>query len=330
MVPPIPGLADVPFLTNETVFDNPELPRHLIVIGGGPIGLEMAQAHRRLGAQVTVVEMGQVLGKDDPELVDLLVRRLAAEGVAILARTSVTAVAATAAGVRVEIKPAAGAARQIEGSHVLVAAGRRPNTEDLALEVAGVAHDERGIIVDARLRSSNKHIYAVGDVAGELQFTHVAGYHAGIVLRNALFRLPAKVDYDAIPWVTYTDPELAHVGLDEAEARRRHGRIRILRWSFADNDRAQAERQPHGLVKAIVSARGRVLGASIVGAGAGELIQPWVLALSQRLRIGALANMVAPYPTLGEASKRAAGNYYLPLLFSPRTRRIVQFLARFG
>ena len=175
------------------------------------------------------------------------------------------------------------------------------------LELAGVAFDRHGIKVDARLRTTNKKIFAIGDAIGGYQFTHVGNYHAGIVIRNALFRLPAKVDYRALPWVTYTDPELAHVGLTEAQAREQGHAVEVLRWPFEENDRARTERQTQGLIKAVVGKGGRILGASIVGAHAGELILPWVLAIRQKLKIGALADVIVPYPTLGEVSKRAAG-----------------------
>jgi pyruvate/2-oxoglutarate dehydrogenase complex dihydrolipoamide dehydrogenase (E3) component len=201
----------------------------------------------------------------------------------------------------------------------------------LNLEAAGVRFSPKGIEVDARLRTSNSKIYAMGDVAGGPQFTHVAGYHAGIVIRNALFRLPAKVDYTALPWVTYTEPELANVGLTEAAARALHGdAIRILRWPFHENDRAQTERETEGLVKVIATPRGQVLGAGIVGAQAGELIYPWGLAISKGLKVKDLGGMIAPYPTRGEAGKRAAGSFYLRKLFGAGTRRLVRFLARFG
>jgi len=334
-VPPIPGLASVPFLTNETVFDLGERPEHLIVIGGGPIGAELAQAQRRLGARVSLLEMAKVLGKDDPEVTDVARRRLVGDGVAIHEGISIKEVAPEGNGIAVELERD-GEEIRLVGSHLLVAAGRKANVDGLGLEAAGVVHSAKGIEVDARLRSSNKRIFAAGDVAlveglGAYQFTHVAGYHAGIIIRNALFKLPAKVNYDALPWVTYTDPEIAHVGLTEAQARQKHGdKIRVLRWSFAENDRAQAERATEGLVKVVVGARGRVLGASIVGPQAGELLHPWVLAISQGLKIGALANMIAPYPTLGEVNKRAAGSYYTPSLFSERTKKIVRFLQWLG
>ena len=333
--PPIPGLETVPYLTNETVFELAERPAHLIVVGGGPIGAELAQAQRRLGVRVSLLEMFKVLGKDDPEVTAFARRQLVADGVEIHEGIAVKQVAGDGNAIAVTIEEN-GATRTLSGSHLLVAAGRKANVEGLNLEAAGVTYSPKGIAVDARLRSSNKRIFAVGDVAvveglGGYQFTHVAGYHAGIVIRNALFKLPAKVNYSALPWVTFTDPEIAHVGLTEAEAREKHGNgVKALTWSFADNDRAQAERATEGLIKVVVSARGRILGASIAGRHAGELLHPWVLALSQGLKIGALAKMIAPYPTLGEVCKRVAGSYYTPTLFGERTKKIVRFLQWFG
>ncbi|HET6161484.1 MAG TPA: FAD-dependent oxidoreductase [Dongiaceae bacterium] len=329
-VPPIPGLDRVPYFTNETVFENAELPRHLIIIGGGPIGLEMAQAHWALGSEVTVLEAFRVLPKDDPELARLLRQSLAGEGVAIRERAKITRIDPDEGGVAVMLTTEGGEER-IAGSHLLVAAGRRPNIAGLDLEKAGIEHDSKGIKVDARLRTINRRVFAIGDVAGGPQFTHVAGYHAGIVIRNALFRLPAKVDYRSLPWVTYTDPELAHVGLTEEQARAAHGEdITILRWPYRDNDRAQAERVTDGLVKVVTTRSGKILGASILGAHAGELIQVWVLAIAQGLNIKALAGMIAPYPTLGEINKRAAGSFFTPKLFGDRTKRLVRLLSRFG
>jgi pyruvate/2-oxoglutarate dehydrogenase complex dihydrolipoamide dehydrogenase (E3) component len=325
-IPAIPGLDHVSYMTNETVFANRELPEHLIIIGGGPIGIEMAQAHRRLGARVTVLDIGPLLPRDDPELAGRLAERVAEEG--IETRPQVTIAGIEGEGNHVLVHLAGG--DRIAGSHLLLAAGRRPSIEALNLPAAGIAATEKGITVDTRLRTSNRRAFAVGDVAGGPQFTHVALYHAGIVIRNALFRVPAKVDYRALPWVTYTDPELAQVGLTEAAARAAGMDIRVLRWPFAENDRAHTERDTEGLVKVVLGSRGHILGAAILGTGAGDLILPWALAISQKLRIGALANLIVPYPTRGEASKRAAGCYYTPTLFSPRTRRIVRLLARFG
>jgi pyruvate/2-oxoglutarate dehydrogenase complex dihydrolipoamide dehydrogenase (E3) component len=325
-IPPIPGLSEASYLTNETIFANRQRPEHLIVIGAGPIGIEMAQAHCRLRARVTVLDVGPVLPRDDPDLVASLTARLIAEGIEIRPGVEIAAIECDGAAIVAQL---AGGDR-IVGSHLLVAAGRRPTVDGLDLTAAGIEATAKGITVDARMRTTNRRAFAIGDVAGGPQFTHIALYHAGIVIRNALFRLPAKVDYRALPWVTYTDPELAQVGLTEAAARAAGQDVRVLRWPFSENDRAQTERDTEGLVKVITRRNGRVLGASILGAGAGDLIMPWALAISQNLKIGAFANLIVPYPTRGEASKRAAGCYYTPTLFSARTRRLVRLLARFG
>jgi pyruvate/2-oxoglutarate dehydrogenase complex dihydrolipoamide dehydrogenase (E3) component len=328
-LPPIPGLAAVRHLTNETVFDLTERPEHLIVIGGGPIGCELAQAHRRLGAAVTILELFSILPKDDPAAVGVVRDQLRADGIDLREQVEVKAVVRDGNGIALTIEEA-GAEQRIVGSHVLVAAGRRANVDGLDLEAAGIAYGPKGIKVDARLRTSNRRAYAIGDVAGGFQFTHVAAHHAGVVIKNALFKLPAKVDDRAVPWVTYTEPELAQVGLTEDLAKEQGVAVQALRWSFSENDRAQAERATAGFAKALVDRRGRIRGATIVGERAGELIQPWVLAMSAGIKIGAMAQFIAPYPTLGEVSKRAAGSYYTPKLFSERTRKLVRFLMRFG
>lgn len=329
-VPPIPGLDQVRYLTNETVFELRERPSHLIVVGGGPIGLEMAQAHRQLGSKVTVLEAFRMMGPDDRDLVAVVRARLVSEGIDIHEDTKVVEVKSADGGV-VVVCEHGDRSFEVAGSHILIAVGRSPNLAGLDLEAAGVTFDRRGIEVDPRLRTTNKRVFAVGDVAGRYQFTHIAGYHAGIVIRNALFRMPAKVNYDAVPWVTYTEPELANVGLAEKTARDIHGDdVRILTASFDENDRARTERRTEGMVKAVVGRKGRILGAGIVGPHAGELIQPWILAISQKMKIGAMAQMIAPYPTLGEINKRAAGAYYTPSLFSDRTRKIVRLLAKLG
>ncbi|MEM7225735.1 MAG: mercuric reductase [Pseudomonadota bacterium] len=329
LVPPIPGLDQVPYLTNETVFDLNRRPDHLIVVGGGPIGCELGQAFRHLGAQVTIVEMAQILPKDDPELADLVRQRLRADGIALREGTQVVAAAPEGTGLVLTLR-CNGVEEALSGSHLLLAVGRRPSVEGLDLEQAGIAHDAKGIQVDARLRTSNRKVFAAGDAAGGYQFTHVAGYHAGIVIQNALFRLPAKANHEAVPWVTYTAPELASVGLNEAAARERGTTFKVLRWPFAENDRAQAERQTTGLIKVITAPNGRILGATIVGPHAGELIHVWALALSRKLKISAMAKVMLPYPTLGEVGKRASSSFFLPKLFSARSRAIVGFLTRFG
>ncbi|MBL0407902.1 FAD-dependent oxidoreductase [Microvirga aerilata] len=328
-MPPIPGLGDSSALTNETVFDLDSRPEHLIVIGGGPIGVEMAQAHRRLGASVTILQRGCILPKDDPDAVAVVRRRLMAEGVTICEGAKVVHASRRGNGVVVtaEIN---GAPAEIAGSHLLVAVGRRADVDGLGLDAAGIAHSQKGITVDARLRTSNRRVFAIGDVTGEYQFTHMAAYQAGIVIRNALFHWPAKVDTRAFPWVTYTDPELAHVGLTAAMAEEQGHSVRLAGFNLAENDRARAERETEGFVKIVVGRRSKVLGATVVGRGAGELILPWVLAISQGLGIGAMARVIAPYPTLSEISKGAASAYYAPTLFGPTTRKIVRLLQRFS
>jgi pyruvate/2-oxoglutarate dehydrogenase complex dihydrolipoamide dehydrogenase (E3) component len=328
-IPPIPGLADTPHLTNETVFDLTQAPEHLVIIGAGPIGLELAQAHRRLGAEVTVLEAATPLAKDDPECAAVVLDQLAREGVAIRSSVEVVRVEKAAPKVRAVIKTH-DKEEVIEGTHLLVATGRQANVDGLGLDAAGVTYERRGIVVDQGLATSNKKIFAVGDAVGAPQFTHVANYHAGIVIRRALFRLPAKVREDVIPWVTYTDPELAHVGLTEEAARKEHHRIRVLRAPFHDNDRAQTERETRGHIKVVTSPKGVVLGATIVGPHAGELITTWTLAIQQQLNIRAVAELIVPYPTLAEVSKRAAVAYFTPSLTSPMLRRIITFMRRFG
>ncbi len=323
-VPDIPGLRDVPFLTNETLFELAEKPGHLLILGGGPIGIEMAQAHAGLGCQVTIVQSGDIAAKEDPELAASLRAILAGQGVAILEHAEVVAVQP---GPALVLKDG----RRIAGTHLLVAVGRQPSLADLDLDAGGVRATARGVATDRGLRSpTNRRVYAVGDIAdpegvGPRAFTHVGSYHAGIVIRRALFRLPARVDYSALSRVTYTDPELAQVGLTEAEARERGHDVTVLRWPLAENDRAIAEADTAGLVKLVV-ARGRVLGAGILAPHAGEMIGAWTLAIGRRVKLSALAGMIVPYPTRAEAGKRAAGEYYAPRLFAQRTRRLVRAL----
>lgn len=325
-IPPIPGLADLPVLTNETIFALQDAPAHLLILGAGPIGMEMAQAHRRLGCEVTVLEAAEPLGREDPELAAVALAQLRAEGIEIIGGAAIAQAGQGPEGLWLEAKDG----RRWTGSHLLVAAGRRPALDSLNLDAAGVEVTRAGVKVDAGLRSTNRRVYAVGDAAGGLQFTHVAGWHAGLVIRAVLFRLPIKA-VAAIPRVTYTDPEIAQVGLTEAEAREAHGdALEVLRADYDGNDRAKAEGKTDGLLKVMV-VKGRPVGASMVGAQAGELIQVWQLAMSARLKIGAIAGMIAPYPTLGELSKRAAGSYYEPRLFAnPWVKRAVRLLARLG
>jgi pyruvate/2-oxoglutarate dehydrogenase complex dihydrolipoamide dehydrogenase (E3) component len=328
-VPPIPGLENAPYFTNETIFDNDRKLDHLIVIGGGPIGLEMAQAHLRLGSRVTVLEGARALAKDDPELTAVVLNHLRYEGVEIIEGAQADRIESFPGYLRVHYT-SDGATRVVEGSHILVAAGRRPTVGDLNLEAAGVRYKPTGITVDRGLRTSNRRIFAIGDAIGGLQFTHVANYHAGIVIRRALFRLPAKVDLSIVPWVTFTEPELAHVGLSEEQAKKENGSVNVLRWPYHENDRAQAERATDGHVKVLTDKKGRILGATIVGLHAGELIHVWSFAIAQKLKIKAMTDWIAPYPTLGEINKRVAYRHFATAPGNRLIRRIIDFLAWFG
>jgi pyruvate/2-oxoglutarate dehydrogenase complex dihydrolipoamide dehydrogenase (E3) component len=325
-VPPIPGLDQVPFLTHATLFDLPERPAHLLILGGGPIGLEMADAFTGLGARVTVVEAAAIAAREDPELVAGLREALTRRGVALLEHATVAAVEPGPTLVLAD-------GRRIAGSHLLVATGRRPNIEGLDLAAGNVQATRLGIATDWTLRSlTNWRVYAVGDIAdpvrlGPRAFTHVGLYHAGVVIRRVLFRLPARLDYAALPRVTYTSPELAQAGLTEAEARAAGLRVSVLRAPLADNDRAVTEGEPIGLVKLMV-ARGRLVGAGILAPQAGEMIGEYCLAIARRVPVSALASLVLPYPTRAEAGKRAAGSLFAARLFSPRVKSLVRLLAR--
>ena len=325
MVPPIPGLADVPYMTNETLFDQAERPGHLLIIGAGPIGLEMAQAHRRLGARVTVIEGAKALGRDDPEAAAVVLEQLRSEGVEIVEDAQVERIGGHPGALEVQVR----GGTIFAGTHLLVAVGRVPNLEKLDLDRAGVKADRAGVKVDEGLRSSNKRVYAIGDAAGQGQFTHLAGYHAGVVIRAILFGLPAKARHDHIPHVTYTDPELAQIGLSEAEARKKFGAgVSVHRIGYDQIDRAQAEGRTEGFLT-LIAARGRPVGVTVVGAQAGELIAPYALAIASNLKLSAIAGTVLPYPTLAEIGKRAAGAYFSPRLFdNMNVKRAVRLVQR--
>jgi len=319
----------VPYFTNETIFDNKQKIDKLIIVGGGPIGMELAHAFRRLGSEVVVLEAFKPLAKEDPELAEIVLRQMEDEGVEVMSDARVERFEPFGNSVQV-IYARGGRSHTIDGTHLLLATGRRPNIEKLNLDGAGIKHDRTGIKVDKGLKTSNRRIYAIGDVTGGLQFTHVANYHASVVIKNALFRLPAKVNADILPRVTFTDPELAQVGLTEEEARKKHRNVHVYRWPYSENDRAQAGRATDGFLKVITTKRGKVLGASMVGEHAGELIQMWSLAMHKGMKIGALASIVSPYPTLAEINKRAAVNFYLPSLTSPLIRRVIGLARKLG
>lgn len=323
-LPPVAGLAESGFLTNLDIFSLRTLPRRLVVLGGGPIGVELAQAFARFGSQVTIVErLAQLLPQEDSEVAESLRASLAAENIAIHTSTNVERVEQRGPVKRIYCNDAL----VLEAEAILVAAGRRPNVDELGLDAAGVRHGARGIEVDARLRTSKHHIYACGDVCGPYAFTHMAEYQAGIVIANAVFRMPRKADYRIVPRVTFTDPELAQVGLTEAEARGRGLEPTVLRFPFASVDRAITEREEHGLAK-LVTHRGRLLGASILGPQAGELIHELALALKTGASLAAISGTIHAYPTLAQVHRRVVNTAFGPKLFSPATRRLVHWLQR--
>lgn len=332
-VPPVQGLEGVDYFTNENIFENKERVEHLLVMGGGPIGLEMAQSYLRLGFRVSVLDALTIMSKDDAEAVNVVRSRLLKEGLNLYEGAKVISVSKQKGRVKKGIElefEIDGEKQKLEGSHLLVAVGRRANIVGLGLEEVGVETEFGRIKVDERLRTNFKNIYAIGDAAGPYQFTHMAGYQAGIVIRNILFKLPAKVDYRAVTWCTYTSPELASVGLSESEAEKKLGKgnYSVLRWPFLENDRAVAEKETEGFVKVIIDRKGVIMGALIVGEKAGELLGVWNLAVSAKLKIGKLAGAIMPYPTLSEINKRVAGSYYTLKIFSDRVRKVVRFLMK--
>jgi len=306
-VPPVPGLDGVPYLTNETLFDLREQVPSLVVVGGGPIGAELAQAFRRLGSEVTIVDMAsRLLPKEDPDVAAVVQAQLADEGVRFRFDASLARAAGQRGDITLAVKGADGREEALRTSHLLIAAGRKLNLEGLSLDAAGVAMHEGRIVVDDRLRTSQSHIYVVGDAAGGYQFTHLAEHHAGVVLRHAIFRLRWTRPSPVLPWCTFTDPELARVGLSETEAKARNIAHRTYRFPFADIDRARTEGETGGFAKILTDAGGRILGGAIVGPHAGELIAELALAVAEGLRAKDLSAVIHSYPTLASISRRAA------------------------
>jgi len=327
-IPAIAGLDSGPFLTSETIFELKERPEHLIIVGAGSIGLELAQAFRRLGSSVTVLEAARPLAGDDPECVDIVLDRLEREGVVIRSGVNVVGVTYVGGTVTAAIE-LAGAEQTITGSHLLIAVGRTPALDGLNLDTAGIRHDHSGIVVDRKLKTTNARVYAIGDcVAGQAPLANAAEYQASLVVRNALFRMPIRFDGTMVPRATYTEPELAQAGLTEAQAAGM--KIRIARWPYNDNDRAHTERDTRGHIKIITTAKGKIVGVTIVGAQASELIGVWALAIRQGLNIRAFADIVLPYPTLSEIGKRAAIDYFGPSLTGIWVRRIIGWMRIFG
>jgi pyruvate/2-oxoglutarate dehydrogenase complex dihydrolipoamide dehydrogenase (E3) component len=327
--PPLPGLAGVPYWTNETVFTQRKLPSRLIVLGGGPVGLEMAQAFARLGSKVTIVEfMDQIMGPEDEDIADIIKNQLEAEGCMIFTGTKALSVEYVNSVIRLTISGSSGKEQPeiIEADALLVAAGRKPNIDGLGLDAAGVVYTPRGIPTDLRMKTNISHIYACGDINGQMPFTHVAGYEAGVALTNAILRLPRRASYEKIGWCTYTSPEVASIGLNEKRARKEGVQYRVLEEQFAENDRALVEGLETGKIKLLVNPSGKFLGCQIVGAGAGDLIHEWIIAMNGNIKLSTMAGAVHLYPTLSEISKRVAGRIFAEKLFSDGTKSILKFL----
>lgn len=328
-VPSLPGLASIPYWTNQTVFDQRRLPARLIILGGGPVGLELGQAFVRLGSKVTIIEaMEQILGQEDKDVAAIIGKKLEDEGCTILTSTKALSVEYVQSVINLTIVNGGeeGQTRIIKADALLIGAGRRANVESLGLDAAGVSYTNRGIPTDLRMKTNISHIYACGDVNGQFPFTHVAGYEAGIALSNALLRLPRRADYEKIGWCTYTKPEVASIGLNEKRAMKNGVPYRVLEEQFTNNDRALIERLEDGKIKLLISPAGKFLGCQIIGAGAGELIHEWIIARNGNVRLSTVAGAVHIYPNLSEISKRVAGRLFAERLFSDGTKKILKFL----
>jgi pyruvate/2-oxoglutarate dehydrogenase complex dihydrolipoamide dehydrogenase (E3) component len=320
--PPLPGLADTPYLTNREVFSLEALPESMTILGGGPIAIEMAQAFNRLGSKVHVVQRsGQILSKEDPDMADLVKKSLEQEGVVFHLNAGVESVRDLGNQREVVIKDSSGTSVSIKAEQILAALGQRPNTQGLGLEEIGVELERGAIKVNNRLRTSIKHIYACGDVTGQYQFTHAAGYEGSVVVANAIFHLPRKVDYTFLPWCTYTDPELGSIGLNEKRAEQAGIKYKTIIEEFADNDRAQAEGRVDGRIKMLLDDKEKVIGVQILGQNAGDLLGEWAAVLGGKVKLSTLAAIMHPYPTLCEINKRAAGQVLAPKVFSPTVKK---------
>lgn len=325
--PPIQGLDKTPYITNKEIFSLDHLPESMVILGAGPIATEMAQAFCRLGTNVSVVQRsGQILSKEDKDMADEVMYVLAAEGVAFYLNATALEVKDLGIGKEVLITNKEGKATSLKAEQILVAMGRDPNLKGLNLEGIGVEFDRKGIKVDARMRTTRRHIYAAGDVTGKFQFTHAAGYEGGIVVSNAIFHLPRKADYTFLPWCTYTDPELASVGMNEKRAEEAGIKYSVFSEAFKDNDRSLAEGERVGKIKMLLDKDEKPIGVQILGPQAGELLSEWVAVLNGKVRLSTLTSAVHPYPTLGEINKRVAGAYLSPKIFSNKVRKGLKFL----
>jgi len=325
-VPPIEGLDTIDYITNKEIFYLDSLPKSMIIFGGGPIGSEMGQAFNRLGTKVYIVDRSdQILGKEDKDMADTVKQVMESEGVVFHLNTSIEAVKNIGREKEVILKDKEGRTIRLNADAILVAVGRTPNIHGLGLDDIGIKLNRTGIEVDRRLRTNHKHIYAAGDVNGGYQFTHAAGYEGGIVVSNAIFRLPRKTDYTYLPWCTYTDPELASIGMNERSARAAGIDYSIWIEAFKDNDRSLAEGEKVGKIKMLLDEREKPIGIQIVGPHAGDLVSEWVAILNGKVKLSTLAAAVHPYPTIGEINKKVAGTYFTPKIFSDKIKKGLKF-----
>ena len=321
-IPPIEGLDKTAFIPNREIFSMDHLPKSLIILGGGPIGTEMSQAFTRLGSKVYVVDMGdQILSKEDKDMADSVMEVLRSEGVTFHLNVAVVGTKNLGSEKEVILKDREGKTFSLRGETLLVALGRIANAKDMGLEGIGVEFDRRSIKVDSRLRTTVKHIYGAGDVTGGYQFTHAAGYEGGVVVSNAIFHLPRKAGYTYLPWCTYTDPELASIGMNEKRAKEAGIAYSVWTEAFKDNDRSLAEGERVGKVKMILNEKEKPIGVQILGPHAGELIGEWVAAFAGNVKLSTLASAVHPYPTIGEINKKVAGNFFSPKIFSAKVQK---------
>ncbi|MDY7033430.1 MAG: FAD-dependent oxidoreductase [Thermodesulfobacteriota bacterium] len=325
-IPPVEGLNETPYITNKEIFSLDHLPKSMIILGAGPIATEMSQAFCRLGSKVSVVQRsGQILSKEDKDMADEVMKVLISEGVEIHLNASVIRAKDWGSEREVIIKQQNSDEKSLKAEMIFVAMGRTPNIGDLGLENIGVEFDKKGIKVDHRLRTKQKHIYAAGDVTGSYQFTHAAGYEGGIIVSNAIFHLPRRTDYTLLPWCTYTDPELASIGMNEKAAKTAGREYSVWTEEFKENDRSLAEGERTGKIKMVLDEKEKPIGIQILGPHAGELLNEWVAVLNGKVKLSTLASAVHPYPTLGEINKRVAGTYFSPKIFSDKIKKSLKF-----
>jgi pyruvate/2-oxoglutarate dehydrogenase complex dihydrolipoamide dehydrogenase (E3) component len=329
-VPPIEGIEQTPYITNKEIFSLDSLPKSMAVIGAGPIAIEMAQSFCRLGTKVSVIQRsGQILSKEDRDLADIVMNVLSEEGIDFYLNSGLVSVKDLGTEKEVVIRKKDGTTKSLKAEQIFVALGRQVNVGGTGLEKISLHFDREGIKVDNRMRTNHKHIYAAGDITGGYQFTHAASYEGGVALSNAILHLPKKADYTYLPWCTYTDPEIASIGMNEKRAKEAGIEYSVWEEEFKANDRSLAEGEEVGKIKLILDSKGKPLGAQILGPQAGELISEWVAIMNGGVKLSTLASAVHPYPTLAEVNKRVVGNYFSGKIFSDKVKKTLKFFFHF-